>query len=158
MKHIVKLFFIAWAGVFLLSFFTASNSIPFIQRLVFSGVLALGVPILLLGKKETKKQPKGEELSHISTQDVDIHQPLDPKVLYRVRKGKIYRGMDAAPVYEIKGNKIYAPFSPQVAYRIEKGKVYRGMEVAPILEIKARKVYRPFSSKVEYEIWQPKGM
>ena len=115
MRRIFRIFLIAWACVFLVSFFTASNSISFVQRILFSGALALVVPALSFGKAHSKKQATAKS-NHTFPQDVDIHLPLDPKVLYRVRNGKIYRGMDAAPIYEIRDNNIYPVLSSKLAF------------------------------------------
>ena len=152
MKRLLRLFLMFWAGIFVLSFFTAKADMTFVQRSGYTAVLALVAPILSL--LNVKKSVGTKQTSHSPYLDsnLEIHLPLDPKVLYRVKDQKIYKGMDAAPTYEIKGNKIHPYLSPKPAFRIENNKVYREMEAAPFLDIKGNKVYQNLSTKVVYEI------
>lgn len=155
--RLANLFFVFWVGIFIVSFFTASDEITFLQRLLFSGALALVAPALSLSGKKTKRESVGAKNTN-KLNDVDVHAPLDPKVLYRVRSGKIYKGMAVAPTYEIKGDKIYPALSSKPVYQIKGEKVYHYLEPVPILEIKGNKIHRNLDSKVTYEITSPKGM
>ncbi len=152
MKRLLRVFLIFWVGIFVLSFFTAKAGMPIGQRLGYTAVLALVAPVLslfdgkrLVGAKQTGREP-------CLGSNLEVHHPMDPKVLYRVKDQKIYKGMDAAPTYEIKGNKIHPYLSFKPAFRIENNKVYREMDAAPFLEIKGDKVYQNLSTKVVYEI------
>ena len=130
----------------------AKAEMSIVQRLGYTAVLALIAPVLALfdGKRSVGAKQTGRE-SYLGS-NLEVHLPLDPKVLYRVKDQKIYKGMDAAPTYEIKGNKIYPHLSSMPAFRIESNKVYREMDAAPFLEVKGNKVYQNLSSKVVYEI------
>ena len=149
MKRAIGVLFGSWVVLFLLSFATAKSDLSLPTRILYTGVLALVATLLFFGKGVTRKQTSG---ATSSGSDMDIHLPTSPKVLYRIRSGKVYEGMAAAPIYEINGNKIYPNLSSKPAFRIEKNKVYRGMDPAPFLEIKGEKVYHNLSSKVAYEI------
>ena len=150
MKRLLKLFFIFWIGIFVLSFFTAKADLSLWQRMGYTAVLALAAPVFsLFGMKKSVKKPDG---CCGNLQNIELHLPLDPRVLYRIKDKKIYKGMDAAPIYEVKGNKIYPYLSPKPAFRIENNKVFRGMDAAPFLEIKGDKIYHNLSSTVAYEI------
>lgn len=152
MKRVLRLFLIFWIGIFVLSFFTAKTEISIVQRLGYTAVLALVAPIVsLFGGKRSDDTRQAARSTGLGS-NLEIHLPLDPKVLYRIKDQKIYKGLDAAPTYEIKGNKIYPYLSPTPAFRIENNKVYRGLDAAPFLEIKGDKVYQNLSSKVVYEI------
>lgn len=123
---------------------------------LFSGALALVFPLISLRNNRSKKYhavPK-----HICTQDADVHLPSNPKVIYRVRNGNIYKGMDVAPICEIRGDKIYTALSSKPVYHIKNSKVYRGSDATPILEIKGSKIYYHDDSRVKYELLNPKGM
>lgn len=151
MKRLLRLFLICWAGIFVASFFTGSSNMSIVQRLGYTAVLALVVPVLLLFGKKNTTHTKQVAPPRYSC-DLELHLPSDPKVLYRIKKQKIYKEMDAAPTYEIKGNKIYPHLSPKPVFRIENNKIYRVTEAAPFLEIKGDKVHYNLSSKVAYEI------
>lgn len=156
LRRIWTLFLGLWAGILFLSFFTASE-LQFFQRLLFTGVLALVAPILSLTNGRTK-QKVSKARSNKHNQNVDVHLPSDPKVLYRVRNGKIYKGLDAVPVYEIREDKVYSVLSPKPAYHIKSSKVYRYLEASPILEIKGNRIYHNLDSKIAYEMTEPKEM
>lgn len=152
MKRLLRVFLIFWVGVFILSFFTAKVEMSIVQRLGYTAVLALVAPMLSLFGGKRSDEAKQVARPTILESNLEIHLPLDPKVLYRIKDQKVYKGMDVAPTYEIKGNKRYPNLSPTPAFRIENNKVYRGMDAAPFLEIKGDKVYKNLSSKVVYEI------
>lgn len=147
MRKLFYHFIFVWIIVFLISFFTAMDSITLSQRLGYTAILS-AIPALCLSSNKKSAPPQKAPAEPYYT----IHRPSDPKVLYRVEGGKVYRGLDVAPIYTVKGNKVYPNLDSKPAYRIEDGKIYRKMEAAPILEIKGRKVYRALSSKVIYEI------
>ena len=152
MRRAFGLFLIFGAGIFTLSFFTAKTEISMIQRLGYTVVLALVPSVLLVCGSNRTTEIKNISRGFHSENNLEIHFPLDPKVLYRIKNQKIYKGMDVAPVYEMKGNKIYPHLSSKPAFRIEKNKVYRGVEVVPFLEIKGDKIYHSLSGKIAYEI------
>ena len=123
MKRLLRVFLIFWVGIFVLSFFTAKVEISIVQRLGYTAVLALVAPILSLfgGKRVNETRHAGRSTG--LGRNLEIHLPLDPKVLYRIKDQRIYKGMDAAPTYEIKGNKIYPYLSSKPAFRIENNKI-----------------------------------
>lgn len=151
MKQLLKLFSVFWAGLFLLSFFTAKGDLPFFTRLWYTAALALIAPVmsLLSNRKPSDKQTN---TNFIIPQNAEIHLPSDPKVLYRIKNNKIYKGMAPSPTYEVKGNQVYPYLDPKPVYQIKENKVYRTMEPTPILEIKGNKIHPNLSSKVAYEI------
>lgn len=152
MKRMVKLFLIFWGGIFVLSFFTAKAEMTIGQRLGYTAVLALVVPVLLLFRGKRLAGAKQKDCAAYTGYDLEVHLPLNPEVLYYIKNQKIYKEMSVEPIYELKGNKIYPYLSPKIAYRIENNKVYKGMEISPFLEIKGNKVYQNMSNKVVYEI------
>jgi len=155
MNKYLKLYIITWVAVFVVSFFTAKD-IPLFMRILCTAGLALVVPLLELGKKNSRTDTSPKKVNQTQSTSYTIHEPLSPQVLYRIEKGKVYKVFDAAPVYEIKGNKIYPNLSPQFEFRVENGKIYKRMDAAPFLEIKGDKIYYANSSQVAYEIHKAK--
>jgi hypothetical protein len=111
----------------------------------FAALLSAG------GKNSTKSNSPRSKSRQIRV--VEIRVPNSPKVLYQIKRSKVYRNLEAAPIYEIKDNKVYRVNSPKVIYTLQDNKVYRNMEPVPILEIRGDKICRPLSPKVVYQMY-----
>ena len=149
MNKFLKVFFILWAVLLGVSFVTASDSIGFGSKFGGSAVLALIAAILFFGKLGAT----GDKVAADSGKKcLEIHAPFDPKVLYRIENGLVYKGLERKPIYEIKNNQVCPIGSSRPKYRIENNRVFRGMEVAPLYEIRNGRIYTPLSSKYVYEI------
>ncbi len=149
--HIVR-FFLFWVGILTLSLFTADGNIPLLHRLFITAVAALIATLLFAGKiRGQESLPKSSANRHL-----ELHYPASYKILYRIENRKIYKGLDVAPIYEIKNSKIYPIGSSKFVYRIESNRIYRGLEIAPIYEIKRNRICKPHSNKSIYEIKEVK--
>ena len=150
MKRVFSVFLVFWIGLFLLTFFTAKD-LTILQRIGYTAAMAVFAALMALFGTENRKTSYNKSSGR--TRVIEVRNPNSPKVLYRVKRNKIYRNMEPAPIYEMKGNKVFLMNSPKVVYILEENKVYRNMAPVPILEIKGNKVCKPLSPKVVYELF-----
>ena len=152
MKRAFHIFIIFWVGLFIVSFFTAKTELSLLQRLSYTAVMAGFAALLSAGGKNSTKSNSPRSKSR-QIRVVEIRVPNSPKVLYQIKRSKVYRNLEAAPIYEIKDYKVYRVNSPKVIYTLQDNKVYRNMEPVPILEIRGDKICRPLSPKVVYQMY-----
>lgn len=150
MKRTLATFLTFWVVLFALSFITASPDLPLMYRLGGTGVLAAFAGLLSINGKTNNRSNRSKQKQ--KTLEYSVHYPLNPKVLYRVRNGKIYKSSSSKPTYEIKKDKVYFVNDPKPVYQIRNDMVYRWMEPAPIFDIKGNTLYYHLSSKAAYEI------
>ena len=152
MKKMIKVFLIFWAVLFVVSFFTAKLEITFFQRVGYTAVMAGFVALLSLGSGQKNAVPASKNSQSRKIRVVDIKVPNSPKVLYQIKRNKVYRNLDPKPIYEIRDNKVYIVNSPKVVYTLSENEIYRNMEPVPIWEIRGNKICVPLSPKVVYEM------
>ena len=152
MKRLSCTFIFFWVVLFIVSFFTANAELPMLQRLIYTCVMAIFAALLSVGGKNSTKTNSPRSKSR-QVRVVEIRVPNSPKVLYQIKRNKVYRNLEPAPICEIKDNKVYRVNSPKVMYTLEDNKVYRNMELVPILEIRGDKICKPLSPKVVYQMY-----
>lgn len=152
MKRMVNIFLIFWVVLFIISFFTAQSEITFLQRTEYTAAMAAITALLSLsgGNKVERSYVPNEKSRKIKV--IDVKLPGSPKVLYRIRRNKVYQNLDPKPIYEIRDNKVLVVNSPKVVYTLSDNKIYRKAEPVPILEIRGNKICVPLSPKVVYEM------
>ena len=106
MKLTFHIFIIFWVGLFIESFFTAKTELPLLQRLSYTAVMGDFAALLSAGGKNSTKS-NSPRLKSRQIRVVEIRVPNSPKVLYQIKWSKVYRNLAAAPIYEIKDNKVY---------------------------------------------------
>ena len=152
MKRAGKVFLIFWALTFVISFFTANEDFLFLQRLAATAGLGAFAALLSLCNSVKSKPITAPSDKARKIRVIDIKAPNSSKVLYQVKNNKVYKFLNPTPIYEIKGDKVYAVNSPKVIYTLSDNKVYRSLEPTPILEINNGKICVPLSPKVIYEM------
>ena len=152
MKRMIKVFLIFWAVLFVVSFYNAKPDITIFQRVGYTAVIAGIVALLSIGGGQKNAMPASKNSQSRKIRVVDIKVPNSPKVLYQIKRNKVYRNLDPKPIYEIRDNKVYIVNSPKVVYTLSENKIYRNMEPVPIWEIRGNKICVPLSPKVVYEM------
>lgn len=152
MKRVIKTFMIFLVVLFVVSFFTAKLEITFIQRAGYTAGMAGIVALLSLGGGKKNAEPVSKNGQSRKIRVVDVKVPNSPKVLYQIKRNKVYRNLAPKPIYEIRENKVYIANSPKVVYTLSENKIYRNMEPVPIWEIRGNKICVPLSPKVVYEM------
>ena len=152
MKRIVRIFLLFWIVLFIVSFFTAKLEITFLQRVGYTAVMSAITALLSVGGGKKAEKPSTSNVRSRKIRVVDIKVPNSPKVLYQIKRNKVYKNLDSKPIYEIRENKVLVVNSPKVVYAISDNKVYRNMEPVSLWEIRGDKIFVPLSTKVVYEM------
>lgn len=152
MKRAIIVFLIFWMVLLFISFFTAKFEITFLQRIGYTAVMAAITALLSLGGGKQVEKPTTPNRRSRKISVIDIKVPNSPKVVYQIKRNKVYRNLDPKPIYEIMDNKVLVINSPKVVYTLSDNKIYRNMEPVPLWEIRGNKICIPLSPKVIYEM------
>ena len=145
-------FLFCWMIIFAISFYVSEKDIETLERMKYSGIMAvfaiIGYWLKFGNTHNTKKTIRGTK------KEIYVFEgEFGRKLAYRIQNNKIYTGLSNKYYYEIKGNKIYKALSSQWVYRVEGNRLYKGFDRKPAYRIEKNKVYDgEFGHRVIYRI------
>lgn len=145
MNKILKLLIallVCWIIAFCVSFYTASDTLDMVERVLYS-LLFASIAIIVYSLSPTgNTAPKNSAQNAKSTRTLYVFErEFGKKLIYRIQDNKVYEGFSNRYYYEIKGDKIYKALSTKWDFQIKGNRIYRGFDKKVAYRLVGNKVY-----------------